>query len=167
MKLPFDCWEAALVTWSLFFPTGAIEAKETAAAGNEELIPALKYHLEAFNVKALSAKDLLQFNAQQIEYQSQMARAIANTSTLTVNGSPIDCIICPVHASASYPHDFPAWWGYTSLFNLLDYPSTVLPIKKLRISRTRDAIDTAYQPESNPFDKITHELCKFTYSRCL
>jgi amidase len=32
---------------------------------------------------------------------------------------------------------FRVWWGYFSLFNLLDYPSIILPIKDVKIDAER------------------------------
>jgi len=58
-------------------------------------------------------------------------------------------------------HDFTCWWGYTSLFNILDYPSITLPIKDLKISAEKDPKDMEYKPLDNPFDKLTYDMCKF------
>lgn len=82
------------------------------------------------------------------------------TADQTSSGKAIDGIICPVSSVAGYPHDFLPWWGYTSLFNLVDYPSTVLPVKNLRISAAEDPSDKSYQPLDNPFDGPCQEICE-------
>jgi amidase len=84
--------------------------------------------------------------------------AWSKTASTTSTGRPMDGLICPVAASAGIPHDFPLWWGYTSLFNLIDYPSIVLPLKKVRINAEQDAKDENYVPKSNPFDVANHDL---------
>lgn len=72
----------------------------------------------------------------------------------------MDALICPVAPSAGAPHDFNAYWGYTSMFNLLDYPSTVLPVANFDIDPYLDPVNPEYQPlESNPYDKAYHEMC--------
>lgn len=54
-------------------------------------------------------------------------------------------------------------WGYTSLFNLLDYPSTILPIHNFKVNPDTDPVNPAYRPlETNPYDKLNYELCKST-----
>lgn len=76
----------------------------------------------------------------------------------------MDALISPVAPSAGAPHDFNAYWGYTSMFNLLDYPSTVLPVPNFAIDSHRDPVNWEYQPlESNPYDKLYHEMCKITH----
>lgn len=60
-----------------------------------------------------------------------------------------------------YPHDFNIYWGYTSLFSLLDYPSVILPILKFKVDRQLDPLDDKYQPiETNPYDKPNYESCE-------
>lgn len=50
-----------------------------------------------------------------------------------------------------YPRDFNIYWGYTSLFNLLDYPSVILSISELKMDPKLGRMDDNYQPlETNP-----------------
>ena len=103
--------------------------------------------------------------AQLIQTQSKYREAMSDTWDATRNqtstGRPIDGIICPVSPLAGYPHDFLPWWGYTCLFNLIDYPSTVLPIKNIKINAIDDPKDLSYKPQDNPFDSANHEICSF------
>lgn len=90
------------------------------------------------------------------------ANAWDNTKNMTSTGRPMDAIICPVAPSAGIPHDFNVYWGYTSMYNILDYPSTVLPIPYFNISVKTDPPNLAYEPlTTNPYDKMNHEMCKF------
>lgn len=76
---------------------------------------------------------------------------------------PIDAIICPVAPSQSIPHDFPIWWGYTSIWNYLDYPSTVVPCKRMTLDREKDVQKPSYEPVQGvaEFDLLNWEMCKF------
>jgi amidase len=48
------------------------------------------------------------------------------------------------------------------MWNLLDYPSTVLPLANFKISPERDPPNKSYKPlTSNPYDKANHEMCMF------
>jgi amidase len=154
----------ATVTWRLFFPTGAAEFRETAATGAEDIVPALRKHLDIFDIQSLSAAELLELNTRQSAYQFQMTDLLTSTSRLSHSGMPIYCLMCPVSPSVSFPHDFPAWWGSTSLFNLLDYPSTGLPVKDFIVSATNDPRSLKYRLKDNFFDQITHDLCKHSPS---
>ena len=102
---------------------------------------------------------LLQRNTEQAGYKRKFMEAWSKTASTTSTGRPMDGLFCPVAASAGIPHDFPLWWGYTSLFNLIDYPSIVLPLKNMRINAGQDAKDVNYVPKSNPFDAANHDLC--------
>ncbi|KAJ6156723.1 hypothetical protein N7497_005608 [Penicillium chrysogenum] len=51
-------------------------------------------------------------------------------------------------------HDTSRYWGYTSLFNLLDYSALVFPVTK--VDPERDAKDTTYTPK-NEFDSWAYE----------
>lgn len=97
----------------------------------------------------------------QNRYRNALSDAWDATADQTTTGRPIDGLICPVSPVAGYPHEFLPWWGYTSLFNLVDYPSTVVPVKTLRINSVDDAKDPAYKPLDNPFDAENHAICTF------
>lgn len=47
------------------------------------------------------------------------------------------------------------------MWNLLDYPSVVLPLKTMRVDPVKDAKDTKYVPNNNVFDKMNWEICEF------
>jgi amidase len=117
-----------------------------------------KYILTHLEHKVISF--LLQRNTEQAGYKRKFMEAWSKTASTTSTGRPMDGLICPVAASAGIPHDFPLWWGYTSLFNLIDYPSIVLPLKNMRINAEQDAKDVNYVPKSNPFDVANHDLCR-------
>jgi len=137
--------------------------------------------MEIFDIKPLSVTELFACNTKQVEYKAQMARYLASTAASNASGKPLDAIICPVHPSAGYlyvsqplhrililefsddgSHDFTCWWGYTSITNILDYPSITLPVKDLKISAEKDPKDISYKALDNDFDKATYDMCKST-----
>ncbi|KAJ5215695.1 Amidase [Penicillium cinerascens] len=66
----------------------------------------------------------------------------------------MDVIICPAFPTPAPLHGTSRYWGYTSLFNLLDYPALVFPVTK--VDPERDAKDITYTPK-NEFDSWAHE----------
>lgn len=48
----------------------------------------------------------------------------------------------------------PRWWGYLSQWNLLDYPTFILPVTHVQLS---DIKDPSYKP-TNALDQETYEL---------
>lgn len=76
----------------------------------------------------------------------------------------LDVILCPCAPAAGVPHDFEIWWGYTSLWNILDYPSVIIPVKSFKIDPVRDAKPEGYTPLDNPFDKNNWNICESVFS---
>lgn len=50
---------------------------------------------------------------------------------------PVDAIISPVAPTLAPKHEKTDWWGYTSYWNLADYPAAVFPV-----GRSREPSDT-------------------------
>ena len=83
------------------------------------------------------------------------------TTKATSTGRPMDALVCPVAPSAGIPHDCDIYWGYTCVWNILDYPSTVLLVPGFKISPELDPPDSSYEPiATNPYDKPNQDMCK-------
>ncbi|KIW34122.1 uncharacterized protein PV07_00918 [Cladophialophora immunda] len=155
---PFDCWEVADTTWRLWFQTGAKECKSLVASAGEPLYPTYTWYLDTFNIQPLSVPELFKLNTKQSDYRYKFAEAWYNTKFQTGTGRPIDALICPCGPSSSFPHGFPVWWGYFSLWNILDYPSIVVPLKDFHVDLEKDGKDLDYHPRENVFDKMNHDI---------
>ncbi len=46
------------------------------------------------------------------------------------------------------------------MWNLLDYPSVILPVKDFKIDPTIDLKDAAYEPKDNFYDRKNWEACE-------
>ncbi|KAJ5696831.1 hypothetical protein N7536_007243 [Penicillium majusculum] len=66
----------------------------------------------------------------------------------------MDVILCPAFPTPAPLDDTSRYWGYTSLFNLLDYSALVFPVTK--VDPERDAKDITYIPK-NEFDSWAYE----------
>ena len=133
------------------------------AAGGEPVISTFAWYLDTWKIKQLSIDEAFDSNTLQAGFKRGMAEAWAATKAKTGTGRPIDALIGPCAPSASFPHDFPVWWGYYSLWNLLDYPTTILPVKSFQIDPERDAKDDKYVPKNNVFDSMNYQVCKYYY----
>jgi amidase len=68
------------------------------------------------------------------EREAFRARALAHwnaTALKTSTKRPVDAILTPVAPTLAPPHDSVRWWGYSSYWNLLDYPAAVFPVGRL------------------------------------
>lgn len=54
------------------------------------------------------------------------------------NAERIDCLICPISPSVASAHDETLHWGYSCVWNVLDYPAVVIPVGKVREDDTCD-----------------------------
>ncbi|KAL4944947.1 hypothetical protein BDV06DRAFT_232139 [Aspergillus oleicola] len=159
-KMPFDCWEASRVYMDTYYQCGKNDCLDLLDKAGEAIMPAYKKMLETYKVSdgPIDAKQLLKLIQAQSKYKEALADAWDETAAKTSTGRPIDGLICPASPMAGYPHDFLPWWGYTTLFNLVDYPSTIFPVKDLKISATEDAKNPAYKVQNNLFDHECHDI---------
>ncbi|KAL7758577.1 hypothetical protein ACKLNR_011004 [Fusarium oxysporum f. sp. zingiberi] len=154
-KPPFDCWQALRTTFDIYYQGGADGTIAALEESGEPIIPAFADLLKVFNVRKLPASEILQLSAKVRDYKEQFLAAWDKTAN---DGRPIDVLICPPAPGVGYPHDFNTYWGYTSLLNLIDYPSAILPIPGLKVSSEQDPLDLEYVPlDTNPYDKPNHE----------
>jgi amidase len=159
-KPPVDLWQAALTTWALYFQTGAKEIKAALAASGEPPIAQFQHNLDVFQTRELAAAEIFKCHNDQLAYKAAFVKAWDATINETSTRQPIDCIICPSATMAGSPHDFPLWWGYTTIWNLIDYPSIIMPIESFKIDPIRDAKVLNYKPRDNPFDKPNWDICE-------
>ena len=68
----------------------------------------------------------------------------------------VDVILCPVGPGPAPPLDCARYWGYTSQWNLLDYPALVFPVTKID---PEVDVKEEYSPK-NEKDKYNYELCE-------
>lgn len=69
----------------------------------------------------------------------------------------MDVILCPVHPMPAPPLHTSRYWGYTSLWNLLDYPAIAFPVGKVdpgkdaenSVSSARNDLDRWYIENHN------------------
>ena len=102
---PFDCWEAALTTWALYFQTGAKEHRDMIAAAEEPPISQFAYNADVFKTRELTVPELLNHNVKQAGFKAAFAEAWTALQ--------LDCVICPCAPMAGVPHDFAVWWVST------------------------------------------------------
>lgn len=97
--------------------------------------------------------DIKQRTAERDAYRDFYARVW--TDTAADDGTEVDVILCPPSFGAATPHEQSRYWGYTSQWNLLDYPGAVFPVTT--VDPSKDVKDTAYVPK-NEKDKFVHDM---------
>lgn len=114
-----------------------------------------------FGIRESSTAEIFALNREMVANKLKFRETWEATRSPTTH-KPIDAILCPSAPAQAIPHDFPIWWGYTSLWNYLDYPSAVLPCKRTNLDLAVDVKDQEYVAVEGVggFDQANHEICK-------
>lgn len=170
---PYDhgrAWSDILLP--LYFTDGGLDIRNTLTAGGEPMLPSAKRLLDDPINKLRDIHDIWRVSTAQLNrqdtslcFQLHTARDVYRTeylahwnatANLTRDHKPIDVILCPASCVQGTPHDVKPWWGYCSQWNLLDYPSGILPAG---VVRADDKYPDDYHP-INELDAENFKLCK-------
>ena len=147
---PYKHDEAWSIIASLYFCDGGAEEREAIDSSGEPW-RLLSEHIIKDNqyCKRHSIEDLWFWQGKRDEYRTEYAKLWNSTAA--------DVILCPVGPGAAPLLDTTKWWGYTSQWNLLDYPALVFPVSK--VDPQVDMADASYKPR-NAKDEYNLKLCE-------
>ncbi|CAI6331438.1 unnamed protein product [Periconia digitata] len=131
---------------------GGEDIKRDVCAGGEPFIP----HVEALVNKGqpISVYQYWQLNKRKVALQKRFLDLWNATQSLQHQGKPIDILLAPVMPHSAVPHRTCRWVGYTKVFNVVDYPSVVLPAGRVEKGRDGDAArDMASYTPRNALDQ--------------
>lgn len=170
---PYNHAKAWHIISSLYFADGAAEEKAAIAASSEPMRPLSNFIItDNPNVKSLSLPEVWKLTCERDAYRAEYARHWNSVGTgLSGPGSPdvtslaafskqdemVDVVLCPVGPGCAPPLDCARYWGYTSQWNLLDYPAVVFPTGLK--SGPEDVKEEGYEAR-NEDDRYNYELCE-------
>ncbi|KAL9621118.1 MAG: hypothetical protein Q9160_004369 [Pyrenula sp. 1 TL-2023] len=147
------------IVTSLYFADGAQEEKQAIADSGEPWRPMSKFIIEEQpRVKKLTIPELWEWTQKREEYRMEYLKLWNETATADDPDSAVDVILCPVGPGAAPPLNHARYWGYTSQWNLLDYPALVFPVTK--VDQEKDKIDKDFVSLGEK-DQWNHDLCGF------
>ncbi|CAF3962039.1 unnamed protein product [Rotaria sordida] len=138
---------------ALYFCNGAEEERNIMAEVSEEPLPLIEWILNQPHVKKRNWTEMNELIVERENYRNRYAH-IWNERETSLNCS-IDCILTPVGPSAAPKHGTAKWWGYTSIWNLLDYPAAVFPVTTVDL--VKDQVEIDYKPR-NTLDEENYKL---------
>jgi len=152
-------WE---IIAGLYFCDGAKEEIEAIDASGEPWRPLSKFIIkENPHVKHHDIESLWDLTIKREMYRRDYAKVWNDTASgIGESGEPegvVDVILCPVGPGAAPPLDHARYWGYTSQWNLLDYPALVFPVTK--VDPSVDVVEEGYKP-MNEKDEFNYHICK-------
>ena len=143
--------EAWAILSSLYYPDGGAADRATMAKTGEPMLPLTKWILHDNPcVKKLSTDELWYWLEEREEYRREYAAKWNETN--------VDAMICPVAPGVAPKHDTAKYWGYTAVWNLLDYPAAAFPIDKVDKS-----VDLRYERKEYMTDTDEQEWRKCKY----
>lgn len=144
-------WE---ILASLYFPDGAVEEKTAIDASAEPWRP-LSHFIITENpyCKPLTVPEVWKLTAQREAYRAEYAKLWKE------RGGDVDVILCPVGPGVAPMLDHSRYWGYTAVWNLLDYPALVFPVSV--VDQEKDRVEAGGYDAMNEQDRWNHELCQF------
>ena len=165
-----SAWE---IIASLYFCDGAADESNRIEASGEPWRPLSKFIIkENPYIKKHTISSLWQWTTKREEYRSKYAEIWNQTASnyeAPLEGSNheqveqayedlrdmVDIILCPVGPGAALPLDCSRYWGYTSQWNLLDYPAIVFPVTQ--VDPEIDKVEDGYAPR-NKDDEYNYKL---------
>ena len=145
----------------LYFLDGGVEYRETLK--EDPAVPQSNWILEQVpNAgKPFTIGQVFELNLAREAFRSKVAAHWNGTRLRTTTGRPVDAILAPVAPTLAPPHDTTRWWGYTSYWNLMDFPAVVFPMGRLKAQGyTAMDISKDFVVESNPRNKIEESISK-------
>lgn len=112
--------ELFTLTNKAYFLDGGAEYRETAREGNEPCVRVIDDLLKTYGGQRHSLEETWKLNADIDKLRTLYASRW--------NAAGIDCLLCPIAPSVASVHDETKYWGYSCVFNSLDYPGTVIPV---------------------------------------
>ena len=153
-------WE---IICSLYYQDDGETDAEVMAVSGEPWRPLTTWMLkENRSVRRADAKELGHWMEERERYRSEYAKTWNETATrhdpdTGESLGMVDAILCPVGPGVAPRHDTAKYWGYTSQWNLLDYPALVFPISKA--DAEIDKPEEKYEPMTEA-DKENLALCE-------
>jgi len=115
--------EAWAIISSLYFTDGGASEADIMAASGEPWRPLSTWIIKDNPcVKKLTVGELSYWLEEREAYRKEYA--------LHWNRLEVDAVLCPVGPGVAPRHNTAKYWGYTSQWNLLDYPGVVFPVCK-------------------------------------
>ena len=144
----------------LFFQDGGADNLEAIEASGEPILPLAAHSIIGPHVKVRTIRESWALNVEREEYRSknslnQVCHLLIPNYSLAVDylddwnqHTYVDFLLCPVGPCAASRHDTARYWGYTCVFNCLDYPGYAFPTG-LKCSPELHPKDGSYTPRND------------------
>ncbi|KAF7944585.1 uncharacterized protein EAE97_005218 [Botrytis byssoidea] len=144
---PYQHDNAMKILTKLYACDGGEFFTDALALSEEPGLPLTNYTLK----DSSGVQNLTHQQPRSVKIRFLLLTTIAEWNTMAPK---MDLILCPAGPLPAPPHDASKYWGYTSIWNLLDYPAIVFPVTK--VNPVIDVKDGNYKTR-NDLDKWYHD----------
>ncbi|KAF7329272.1 Amidase domain-containing protein [Mycena kentingensis (nom. inval.)] len=134
--VPFKHREASELAHQLYFIDGGARIRAKAAETGEPVLPLTEWVLTHSSVKEHTAHDIWELHDKRDALRAEYVKHF--------NTHNVDVVLCPAGAGPAPALGTCKYWGYTNVWNFLDYPAAVFPTG-LAVDPTIDVKDSARQ----------------------
>lgn len=130
----------------LFWEDGAVETRKIMTDVGEPILPLTEWVMKAPHIRPRTLKESWELHYHKDAFQKEYLQNWSSAPDIP------DFIVGPGGPSAAPLHETSRYWGYTAIFNLLDYPACSFPTG-LFCSPELHPVDQEYEPQDNEFDE--------------
>ncbi|OAP64558.1 hypothetical protein AYL99_00530 [Fonsecaea erecta] len=128
----------------LYYPDGAKTILKAITDSGEPVLPLTQWVTKESHVSERTVPELWKLNVEREVYRRQYLAYF--------NSRPeVDFLISPVGPGVAARHETARYWGYTAIWNLLDWPACTFPTGET-VSAQAHPKDESYRPRQNEFD---------------
>ncbi|KAI0334415.1 general amidase GmdA [Cubamyces sp. BRFM 1775] len=136
---PLDHKEAWDLILKLYFLDGGEEYRQVLE--HDPPVPQTEWILSQVpnGGKPFTVAETFRINLEREAFRARVLAHWNAAKARTATGRHVDAVLSPVAASLAPRHDMTRWWGYTSYWNLMDYPAAVFPVGRFRAAGHKPA----------------------------
>ncbi|KAH7905824.1 amidase signature domain-containing protein [Hygrophoropsis aurantiaca] len=117
--VPYNHDEGYSITRSMYYEDGGKTVREMLKAGGEDILLLSEWIISPPHVVEHDAIAMWKLHDRRDTFR----RAYSDHW----NQQGVDVLLCPPFPGTAARHDTTTYWGYTAIFNILDYPGVVFP----------------------------------------
>ncbi|KAJ7226830.1 amidase signature domain-containing protein [Mycena pura] len=117
--MPFKHHETGELAHGLYFVDGGARIRALAAVTGDPILPLTEWILTQPRVKDHTIHELWELNAERDGLRAEYLEYY--------NAQNVDVVLCPAGAGPASALGTCKYWGYTNVWNFLDYPAVVFP----------------------------------------
>ncbi|KAJ7737081.1 amidase signature domain-containing protein [Mycena metata] len=141
---PFQHLQASELAHELYFVDGGTDIRARAALTEEPILPLTEWVITRPTVQDHAIQELWDLNLRREELREHFLAHF--------NSQNVDVVLCPVGPGPAPPLGTATYWGYTNVWNLIDYPAAVFPTG-LHLDAELDQKDTVERDWMSDADK--------------